>query len=206
MVTFLIDNIYVAFGGNVYQQTVGIPIGTNCAPLVADLFLYSYEAGILFIETSLKQGCSSRKLQATFRQFYGRHTHLVHKFDTSLSHMLEGLFTNCDTWLVSIFWVNRDGCRMWAGYVHSFLNTWLPPIWRVHDFTHSLYIHYWICQLLDYDVYGLMTPVCLPGLLLCFGLILHCTVIPLFMKPSGLGYSVWSLEKGVRAWESPQNM
>jgi hypothetical protein len=32
------------FGGRVFQQTVGIPMGTNCAPLLADLFLYSYEA------------------------------------------------------------------------------------------------------------------------------------------------------------------
>ena len=43
MVEFLIDNISVEFGGHVYQQTVGIPVGTNCAPLVVDLFLYSYE-------------------------------------------------------------------------------------------------------------------------------------------------------------------
>ena len=27
----------------VYQQKVGIPMGTNCAPLIADLFLYCYE-------------------------------------------------------------------------------------------------------------------------------------------------------------------
>ena len=27
----------------VYQQIVGIPMGTNCAPLIADLFLYWYE-------------------------------------------------------------------------------------------------------------------------------------------------------------------
>ena len=26
------------------QQTIGIPVGTNCAPLLADLFLSSYEA------------------------------------------------------------------------------------------------------------------------------------------------------------------
>ena len=44
MVESLIDNIYVEFGGRLYQQTVGIPMGTNCAPLVADLFFYSYEA------------------------------------------------------------------------------------------------------------------------------------------------------------------
>jgi hypothetical protein len=32
------------FGGRVFQQTVGIPMGTNCAPLLADLFLNSHEA------------------------------------------------------------------------------------------------------------------------------------------------------------------
>ena len=36
--------IYVVFGDQVFQQTVGIPMGTNCAPLLADLFLHSYEA------------------------------------------------------------------------------------------------------------------------------------------------------------------
>ena len=31
--SFLLDNIYI----------VGVPMGTNCAPLVADLFLFCYE-------------------------------------------------------------------------------------------------------------------------------------------------------------------
>ena len=35
------ENIYVQFDGMVYL--VGIPMGTNCAPLIADLFLYCYE-------------------------------------------------------------------------------------------------------------------------------------------------------------------
>ena len=43
MPDFLIDSIFVEFGGQVFQQTVGIPKGTNCEPLLADLF-YSYEA------------------------------------------------------------------------------------------------------------------------------------------------------------------
>ena len=42
MLNFLIDNIFVVLGGTVFQQTIGIQIGTNCAPLLADLFLYSY--------------------------------------------------------------------------------------------------------------------------------------------------------------------
>ena len=44
MIEFLVDNIFGVFGGKVFQQIVGIPIGTNCAPLLADIFLYSYEA------------------------------------------------------------------------------------------------------------------------------------------------------------------
>jgi hypothetical protein len=33
MLEFLIDNIFVSFGGTLFQQVVGIPMGTNCAPL-----------------------------------------------------------------------------------------------------------------------------------------------------------------------------
>jgi hypothetical protein len=39
MLEFLIDNIFVSFGGTLFQQVVGIPMGTNCAPPLADLFL-----------------------------------------------------------------------------------------------------------------------------------------------------------------------
>ena len=41
--TFLMENIYVQFDGTVYQQKVGIPMGTYFAPLIADLFLFCYE-------------------------------------------------------------------------------------------------------------------------------------------------------------------
>ena len=37
------DNSYIRFGTKLYRQIVGIPMGTNCAPLVADLFLFCYE-------------------------------------------------------------------------------------------------------------------------------------------------------------------
>ncbi len=36
---FLINNIYVKFGVNIYCQTLGIPMNTDCAPLLADLYL-----------------------------------------------------------------------------------------------------------------------------------------------------------------------
>ena len=38
--TFLLDNIYIRFGTKLFRQFVGIPIGTNCAQLAADLFLF----------------------------------------------------------------------------------------------------------------------------------------------------------------------
>ena len=41
--TFLLDNIYIRVGSKLYRQIVGIPMGTNCAPLAADLFLFCYE-------------------------------------------------------------------------------------------------------------------------------------------------------------------
>ena len=37
------ENRYVQLEGMVYQQIVGISMGTNCAPLIADLFLFCYE-------------------------------------------------------------------------------------------------------------------------------------------------------------------
>ena len=42
-----IDNMFVMLGGRVFQQTAGMPMGINCAPLISDLFLYSYEADII---------------------------------------------------------------------------------------------------------------------------------------------------------------
>ena len=35
------------FGSKLYRQIVGIPMGTNCAPLIADLFLFCYERAFM---------------------------------------------------------------------------------------------------------------------------------------------------------------
>ena len=43
MFTFLLNNIYVTCGDSIYQQVIGIPMGCDCAPIVADLFLFNYE-------------------------------------------------------------------------------------------------------------------------------------------------------------------
>ena len=35
--------MYIKVGNRVYRQTIGIPMGTNCAPQLANLFLFHYE-------------------------------------------------------------------------------------------------------------------------------------------------------------------
>ena len=53
--TFLLDNNFIRFGTKLYSQEVGIPIGTNCAPLVADLFLIYYERDCMMCLSDDKQ-------------------------------------------------------------------------------------------------------------------------------------------------------
>ena len=52
---YLLDNIYIRFGTKLYRQIVGIPMGTNCAPLVADLFLFCYERDFMTTLSDVKQ-------------------------------------------------------------------------------------------------------------------------------------------------------
>jgi hypothetical protein len=66
MLDFLINNIFILFGGRVFQQTIGIPVGTNCAPLLADLFLHVYEAD--FLQGLLKY--KDRELAQTFNSSF----------------------------------------------------------------------------------------------------------------------------------------
>ena len=67
MLEFLIDNIFVSFGGTLFQQVVGIPMGTNCAPLLAYLFLYSYESEFLQKLVKDKKIHESRAFNFTYR-------------------------------------------------------------------------------------------------------------------------------------------
>ena len=42
-IRLLIDNIYIIVGNKVFKQSIGIPMGTDCAPLLANHFLFFYE-------------------------------------------------------------------------------------------------------------------------------------------------------------------
>ena len=43
MVEYLVDNIYIHVGNKVFRQCTGTPMGTDCAPLLANLYLFYYE-------------------------------------------------------------------------------------------------------------------------------------------------------------------
>ena len=66
MIEILVDNIYVSFGGQLFRQMIGIPMGTNCVPLLADLFLYSYESE--FLDKLVKE--CKRRLAKKFNLSY----------------------------------------------------------------------------------------------------------------------------------------
>ena len=58
--------MYVRFWWTPFPKMIGIPMGTNCAPLLADLFLYSYKSE--FLDKFVKEG--KRKLARKFNLSY----------------------------------------------------------------------------------------------------------------------------------------
>ena len=66
MIEVLVDSIYFRSGGQLFRQMVSIPVGTNCAPLLADLFLCSYENE--FLDKLIKE--DKRKLARKFNPSY----------------------------------------------------------------------------------------------------------------------------------------
>ena len=40
---FLLDNLFIIVGDSLFKQTIGIPMGTNCAVFLANLYLFTYE-------------------------------------------------------------------------------------------------------------------------------------------------------------------
>ena len=67
MIEFLIDNIFMQFGGRLFRQAIAVPMGTNCAPLLSDLFLEnSYQNE--FLDNMIKGG--HRRLAKSFNLCY----------------------------------------------------------------------------------------------------------------------------------------
>ena len=40
---YLFDNMYVLVGDKIFRPCIGIPMGTDCVPLLANLYLFKFE-------------------------------------------------------------------------------------------------------------------------------------------------------------------
>ena len=58
---YLLDNNFIKFGTKLHRQTISISMGTNCAPLVAHLFLFCYERDFM---TSLSRENQANVIEA----------------------------------------------------------------------------------------------------------------------------------------------
>ena len=66
-ITFVVDNGFIVYKRKLFRQKLGIPMGTNSAPYLANIFLYCYEAN--YIENLKNSGRSAeaKLISATFR-------------------------------------------------------------------------------------------------------------------------------------------
>ena len=51
---YLLDTIFIRYGSKLYKQIVGIPMGTNCAPYIADLFLFCYDRDFMLFHGKIR--------------------------------------------------------------------------------------------------------------------------------------------------------
>ena len=64
-INFLVSNTFFTVGSSTFRQKIGIPMGTDAAPYLANLFLYSYEFS--FLEKHNNNPVICRKLSRCFR-------------------------------------------------------------------------------------------------------------------------------------------
>ena len=67
MIDLVIDNSFFTFGDKVFRQSIGIPMGIDPAPQMANLYLYYYEAK--FMEMLTKENYSAAKKFNYTRRF-----------------------------------------------------------------------------------------------------------------------------------------
>jgi hypothetical protein len=67
MLEFFIENTFAMLSGPVFQQTVGIPMRTNCTPLLSDLFFYSYDVDLIQGLLKKNEKKLTRSFNLTFR-------------------------------------------------------------------------------------------------------------------------------------------
>ena len=67
LVRWLVSNTFLLAGKSTHRQTIGIPMGTNCAPALANLYLYYYESAYISRLESKEGVAAARSFHMTFR-------------------------------------------------------------------------------------------------------------------------------------------
>ena len=93
-------------GGRVFHQAIGIPLGTNCAPLFASLLFHSYSAAFLADLIQRKENRLARFFHISFRYIddvlslnnpsFGDFIHLIQTKELEIKDT-----TNCEVSLIS---------------------------------------------------------------------------------------------------------
>ena len=66
---YLLDNIFIRFDSKLHRQIVRIPMGTNYATLIADLFLFCYERDFMLCLSDNNQTDINEAFNSTSRYF-----------------------------------------------------------------------------------------------------------------------------------------
>ena len=66
-VNYIIDNSYIHLQGKIYRQVIGIPMGTSCAPYLANIFLHEYEDDYIYALIRNKNTKTATHLSRMFR-------------------------------------------------------------------------------------------------------------------------------------------
>ena len=109
---YLIHNVYIKVGNSVYLQTIGIPMGTDCAPQLANLFLFHYE--YLYMKNLMCDNlCMAKKFGNTVRYIDDLLTLNINNFEEEIPNIYPSELTlkrtsripNCPTWIFQLVYV-----------------------------------------------------------------------------------------------------
>ena len=152
MLEFVVDNIFVVFAGKVFQEIIVIPICANCAPLLADIFLYSYEAE--FIQSFLSTGRKRLAPQFNFTYRYIDDVLSINKsdFENYLGQMYPPVLEIKDTtesktsvsYLDLLLSIGRDGQLHTSLYdKRDDFNFYITNFPFLHELQHPIFARLW---------------------------------------------------------------
>ena len=129
VLVYLLDTIFIRFETKLYRQTIGIPMGTTCAPLVADLFLFSYERDFM--------KSRSRENQAGIIEAFNSNSRylddLLNIDDIYFDQMVDRIYSTELQQIKPILPIPRHLLKIW---IYVYLMVQFPPKFVLH-------VEYW---------------------------------------------------------------